>query len=1597
MALAAVLLLPAHAGAAPSFSAWAARDSSEPEAIASAAGSPNVWVGEYETYSAVAFVTPGAAPPNGLTELPSDPAFSTQGGSGFVTGVTPGPDGNGWFSQGYLDRIGKITTSGVATTFDVPTAGAHPTDMTVGGDGAIWVQEDSAQKLARIPPSITKASQITEYNAPHVTGLTSGPDGALYFSEGSLDKIARMGTNGAITNEYPLGPGMSADQLIWGPNESGERTWIWFTDPTANKLGRLDPATGASQEFTLPAGVSGLQDIAAASDGRVYATASGSDEIVRAKPMLGSIVTEAFQRSSGVAPYGITAGPDGNVWFTERFPAAGSTKPDIVRMGIVAAAASTAPATAVGNTAATLNSTVNPNGSPTHYAFVYATNPGLTGASTSPGGTLAADESSHPAGESISGLTTGVTYYYKVVADNGNGAVAGTMRSFTPGSPQPNAPHSTAPPTLSGIGRVSQTLSCTPGTWTNGPTVFSYQWNRAGVAIGGATAATYSLVDADADQRITCTVTAGNGGGAGTATSAPLTPTALSPQNVDPPQLSGVPQAGSTVSCSTGTWAHGPKNFLYSWELDGAVIAGAQGSSYAPVDSDVGHSLDCRVTAANSGGSTPATTGPEVVRGRPPANTSPPRLVGTPQVGRGFTCDPGTWSPSPTEYTYEWLRDGAVIPTDGQPNYSPIRSDIDHQIACRVTAFNGPFVPGDPVTSGAVQILPPPPSFVIAPKITGDVVVGGIVTCDPGDWIDADIGFSYQWYRGSDPIVSANADRYFVAVPDAGQPLSCLVSARGRGGSTEARSAAESVPLIVRNMRVTGIEVTQAIQQGSCTGCVGTLPSRDQGNLMAKGEAQYQGVRMAAGHWTVVRVFADYTNPGAFGGGPLQGVTAQLQIGGDATHKPVFFNPDSAPPSIPEAAPGAGPSVTIGQRDDASASFNFLIPWQETERRSLSFRATVGPINADPQQPRQCDGCNANTFDLLNVPFVRTADVPVHPYQVTINGVGTDQSETDVFGTAQTVLPVNVQIYPYGAQVPVESILNDASVTDKTSAVSAAIAKRASDDKLGNDQYPIGVFVNGTPGLGGSTMGGRLLFDSSGPPVSIVRDKSRPLDSVMHEIGHGLGLPHADTMPHPSGRPDCGGDSKNTQPPNGTQVGEAWPPDNEGLIQGVGFDRRAWDIYRTGSLPRAFSDAYPAATDHYFDFMSYCSGGDQTHHWISVRNWNRLLDFHPPAQTFNASDRRAIPTVADPVRVIATVAPGGQASIFDVAPGQTTTAPATPGSPFRLELLDAAGKALASVAPALTPIHVDGRAPGLLLEATLPLSASVASVAVSADGQTVASRHRSADPPVATLLFPRRGASVGGSGAVKVRWSASDADHDPLTSAVDYSADDGRTWQVIADGVSRTSVVVPSRFLSASRTARLRVRVSDGFDIATAISGRFKAAGAPPIVRILTGVPGGHARADALLLLQGSAFDDAQHVLRGRRLRWFAGTRPLGTGEQIAVQGLPPGATRIRLVAVDSHGRRGESSFPLRVASVRPIFLVFGGPGRVGRGAHRITLTVASTVPAVLRIAGRRSIVGRGVRTIVVAIKPGRSLLRVPYTLTAFRRVTRGVFTAPRR
>jgi hypothetical protein len=76
-------------------------------------------------------------------------------------------------------------------------------------------------------------------------------------------------------------------------------------------------------------------------------------------------------------------------------------------------------------------------------------------------------------------------------------------------------------------GLVGSTVSTTDGTWDNSPTSFTYQWWRNSEGIADATASTYTLTGADADQSIYCVVTAHNAGGQGLAASNNVSPAEL--------------------------------------------------------------------------------------------------------------------------------------------------------------------------------------------------------------------------------------------------------------------------------------------------------------------------------------------------------------------------------------------------------------------------------------------------------------------------------------------------------------------------------------------------------------------------------------------------------------------------------------------------------------------------------------------------------------------------------------------------------------------------------------------------------------------------------------------------------------------------------------------------------------------------------------------------------------------------------------------------------------------------------------------------------------------------------------------------------------
>ena len=88
----------------------------------------------------------GKMQPSGMYNEYSAPQGAQTGG------LIKGPDGNMWFTEPIVNRIGMITMSGQAKDYPIPGTGKDPGDITVGADGIGSVTgvngDDLATKVA---------------------------------------------------------------------------------------------------------------------------------------------------------------------------------------------------------------------------------------------------------------------------------------------------------------------------------------------------------------------------------------------------------------------------------------------------------------------------------------------------------------------------------------------------------------------------------------------------------------------------------------------------------------------------------------------------------------------------------------------------------------------------------------------------------------------------------------------------------------------------------------------------------------------------------------------------------------------------------------------------------------------------------------------------------------------------------------------------------------------------------------------------------------------------------------------------------------------------------------------------------------------------------------------------------------------------------------------------------------------------------------------------------------------------------------------------------------------------------------------------------
>ena len=88
-------------------------------------------------------------------------------------------------------------------------------------------------------------------------------------------------------------------------------------------------------------------------------------------------------------------------------------------------------------------------------------------------------------------------------------------------------------------------------------------------------------------------------------------------------------------------------------------------------------------------------------------NTAKPTVSGTPKVGKTLTCRPGSWSPSPTKTSFQWLRDGKAIAKAAKSKHLVVKADARHRLSCRVAVTAPGYTPAT-ATSAKTKPVPLP-------------------------------------------------------------------------------------------------------------------------------------------------------------------------------------------------------------------------------------------------------------------------------------------------------------------------------------------------------------------------------------------------------------------------------------------------------------------------------------------------------------------------------------------------------------------------------------------------------------------------------------------------------------------------------------------------------------------------------------------------------------------------------------------------------------------------------------------------------------------------------------------------------------------------
>jgi hypothetical protein len=194
-----------------------------------------------------------------------------------------------------------------------------------------------------------------------------------------------------------------------------------------------------------------------------------------------------------------------------------------------------------------------------------------------------------------------------------------------------------------------------------------------------------------------------------------------------------------------------------------------------------------------------------------PKNTAEPAISGSTRTGATLSATRGSWSGSPTNYAYQWVRcdadggrpDGSDCASVGGATTSKYvlgSSDVGRRLRVRVTATNDDGSATAASNPTGVITSANAPVNTRRPTISGRAELGQQLRVEPGRWSGTQpITYTYQWLRcdnrGDNCVTQPGFvdDNYAVREGDIGKRLRVRVTATNGSGTGSALTAATSV------------------------------------------------------------------------------------------------------------------------------------------------------------------------------------------------------------------------------------------------------------------------------------------------------------------------------------------------------------------------------------------------------------------------------------------------------------------------------------------------------------------------------------------------------------------------------------------------------------------------------------------------------------------------------------------------------------------------------------------------------------------------------------------------------------------------------------